>query len=196
MIPSGLLSRQPKRHVWPHEKLIHMRAYALGHALAPLSNITYLSALNSYLNFCKTHDFPVDPTEDTLSFFTVYMCYHIKPASVNSYLSGIQSQLKVYFPHTRQVRHSRLVAKTLQGCKQIRGSEVKRKRPLKPNNIQLLTLTYRSSHLHDDLLFNYNCTASFLCVTLYIGIVVHMVIFSLATRPINSLKAITLFYRN
>jgi len=98
MITSGTRAKQPPRNVWPHNKLIRMCAYALGHALAPSTNTTYSSALNSYLNFCKTHGFPIKPTEDTLSFYTVYMCYHIKPQSVDSYLAGIQSQLEAYFP--------------------------------------------------------------------------------------------------
>jgi hypothetical protein len=44
------------------------------------------------------HDLPVDPTEETLSLFTVYMCAHMNLRSVNSYLSGICSQLEFYFP--------------------------------------------------------------------------------------------------
>ncbi|KAF8576428.1 hypothetical protein K439DRAFT_1367303 [Ramaria rubella] len=155
MITSGSLSRQPQHNVWTRKKLIHMHAYALGHTLAPSTNITYSSALNSYLNFCKIHDFPVNPTEDSLSFFTVYMCYHIKPTSVDSYLSGIQSQLETYFPNIRQVRRSHLITKTFQ---------VKRKRPLEPEDIALLSRTYGDSHFHDDLLFLAQVTSGFLAL--------------------------------
>jgi len=65
---------------------------------------------------------PVDPTPDALSLFTVYMCHHIKPDSIDTYLSGIFQQLKPYFPHVCKVRRSHLVHCTLQGCKQLRGT--------------------------------------------------------------------------
>jgi len=147
--------------VWPCNKLIRICAYALGHALAPSTNTSYSSALNSYLNFCKTHDFPIELTEDMLSFYTVYMCYHIKSRSVDSYLAGIQSQLEAYFPSIWQIRWSRLVSKTLQGCKRLRGSEIKRKWPLEPRDIQLLVDVYGKSNDHDDLLFFMQVTSGF-----------------------------------
>ena len=40
------------------------------------------------------HDLPVDLTEETLSFFAVYMAHHINPKSVNNYLTGIVQQLE------------------------------------------------------------------------------------------------------
>ena len=38
---------------------------------------------------CRIHDFPIDPTPDMLSFYTVFISHHIKPSFVDSYLSGI-----------------------------------------------------------------------------------------------------------
>ncbi|KAF8591611.1 hypothetical protein K439DRAFT_1644223 [Ramaria rubella] len=101
------------------------------------------------------------PTEDSLSFFAIYMCYHIKPTSVDSYLSRIQSQLEAYFPNIRQVHRSHLIAKTLQGCKHIHGCKVKCKRPLEPEDIVLLSRTYGDSHFHNDLLFLAQVTSGF-----------------------------------
>ncbi|KAJ7678398.1 hypothetical protein B0H17DRAFT_1161347 [Mycena rosella] len=72
----------------------------------------------------------MEPTEETLSFFVVYMCSHISPDSVDSYLSGICNQLEDHFPDIRKNRNSRLVSKTLAGCKRLRGSAKKRKQPL------------------------------------------------------------------
>ncbi|PBK80682.1 hypothetical protein ARMGADRAFT_1048921 [Armillaria gallica] len=43
-----------------------------------------------------------------LSFFVIYMSYHIKPKSVDSYLSGICNQLEHYFPDVRAIRKSLL----------------------------------------------------------------------------------------
>jgi hypothetical protein len=66
MITSGIKSRQRPRHAWTRERLLRERA------LATWKN--YGSALNSYLTFVRIHDFPVEPTADTLSFFTIFMC--------------------------------------------------------------------------------------------------------------------------
>ncbi len=90
----------------------------------------YNSALNSYITFCKLHDFPVKPMEDTLSYYVVYMSSHIKPDSVGTYLSGICNHLENFFPDVRAIRNSILVSRTLKGCKRLKGSEVKRKLPL------------------------------------------------------------------
>ena len=80
--------RQPLRAPWTHDHLVHIRALALGCAIEPGMASSYSSALQSYLAFCKSHDFPIDPTPDTLSFYIVFMCHHIKPNSIKSYLSG------------------------------------------------------------------------------------------------------------
>ena len=98
MIRSSRRSRQPVRDVWTRERLVHERAIALGNILDKSTLSNYSSALNSYLNFIKQHVFPVEPTPETLSFFTVYMCHHLNPRSINTYLSGISQQLEAHFP--------------------------------------------------------------------------------------------------
>lgn len=115
--------------------------------------LTYSSALNSYINFCQLHLFEINPTEDTVSFFTVYMSYHIRPHSVASYLSGIQTQLEPFYPHIHAVCRSALVTKTLQGCKRLCHSEICRRQPLSPEDIEKAIQVCGSSHSHDDLLF-------------------------------------------
>lgn len=82
-------SRQPRRETWTHEHLIRQCAIALGHVIDTLTWKSYGSALNSYLKFIHLHHMPLEPTKDTLSLYTVWMCHHIKPDSVDSYLSGI-----------------------------------------------------------------------------------------------------------
>jgi hypothetical protein len=54
------------------------------HLATPLSSprYTYNTYLQSYLNFCKIQDFPIEPTPDTLIFFVVFLSHHIKPSSV------------------------------------------------------------------------------------------------------------------
>ncbi|PBK69279.1 hypothetical protein ARMSODRAFT_844066, partial [Armillaria solidipes] len=99
------------------------------------------------------HHLPVLPTEDTLSYYVVYMCAHIKPDSVDSYLSGICNRLENFFPNIRTIRTSMLVSRTLKGCKRLRGSEVHRKLPLSRDDIRRAIATLRPSLDHDDKLF-------------------------------------------
>jgi hypothetical protein len=67
------------------EQLVHQRAVTLGAAIDTSTAQTYGSALNSYIEFCRLHELPINPTADTLSFYTVYMCHHINPNSVDYY---------------------------------------------------------------------------------------------------------------
>ena len=88
------LARQPAQEAWPLEHLILERSISLGLALHPNTSRVYSSHLNSYLTFCHLHNFPIDPTADTLLFFVIFMSHHIAPHSVVNYLSGIVSQLE------------------------------------------------------------------------------------------------------
>jgi hypothetical protein len=146
-------SRQPHRAAWSRERLEHERAVALGNAIDASSAAAYSSALQSYVTFCRLHNFPIDPTPDTLSFYTVFMCYHIRPNSVNAYLSGICNQLEPFYPHACANRHHQLVARTLRGCKKLRAVATTRKRPLRRAELGSLRDQYMSSSNHDDLLF-------------------------------------------
>jgi hypothetical protein len=146
------VSRQPHRAPWTRERLSHERAVVLGSAIDASSTASYNSALQSYLSFCRSHDFPIEPTPDTLSFYTVYMSHHIKPASVDSYLSGICNQLEPFYPNARQNWRHHLVACTLRGCKKLRAAATIRKWPLRPSEIGALHDQYFSGD-HDDLLF-------------------------------------------
>jgi hypothetical protein len=120
-------ARQRDRSPWTRERLEKERAIAIGASIDTSSAASYSSALNSYITFCHIHEFPVEPTFDTFSFYIVFMCHHIKPKSVDSYLSGICNQLEPFFPKVREIRRHRLVAKTLQGCKKLRGCATSRK---------------------------------------------------------------------
>ena len=153
MISSNVRPRQPVREVWTRERLVRERAIALGQAIDNSTWKNYGSALNSYLNFIKMHDYPLDPTPDTLSLFTVYMCHHIKPGSVGTYLSGICHQLEPYFPNVRASRNSALVHRTLQGCKRIHAVPTSRKRALTITDLETVVNALSSSTDFDDLLF-------------------------------------------
>ncbi|KDQ08107.1 hypothetical protein BOTBODRAFT_88476, partial [Botryobasidium botryosum FD-172 SS1] len=107
------------------------------------------------------HDMPIEPTPDSFSFYTVYMSHHIKPRSVESYLSGICNQLEPHFPQTRSVRKDVLVTRTLTGCKKLFTSPIQRKRPLACAEIASLQPQYAASMNHDDLLFFAMLTTGF-----------------------------------
>jgi hypothetical protein len=109
--------------------------------------------LNSYLEFLRLHDIPLEPTKDTLSLYTVWMCHHIQPDSVDSYLSGICQQLEPFFPDIRANHKSELVARTLQGCMRLRNSPTVRKRALTLDDLELVVHHYEDSPHLDDKLF-------------------------------------------
>jgi len=125
----------------------------LGQAIDNSTWKNYGSALNSYLNFIKIHDFPLEPTPDTLSLFTVYMSHHIKPASVATYLSGICQQLEPYFPNVRSAHNSALVHRTLQGCKHLRAVPTSRKRALTLDDLHTVVNSLQTSNDYNDRLF-------------------------------------------
>lgn len=146
-------ARQPDRPPWPMRQLLEERAICLGFSLEKSTSGTYTSHLNSYLTFCNSHHFSIEPTPDTLSFYVVFMCSHIRPSSVDSYLSGICSQLEPFYPNVRAARTSALVTRTLQGCKKMQGTAVSRKRPFSEGDLTLFLDHYGSSSNYDDVLF-------------------------------------------
>src|ERR1700675_1602649 len=153
MIRLSSTSRQPNRPVWTTERFLHERSVALGYSMDLSTSNVYTSALNSYITFCMAHHFPLDPTEDTLSFFVVYMCSFIKPSSVNSYLSGICRQLEPFFPDVRKNRKSLLVSRTITGCLRRFGKPTTRKQPLAVSDLCLVVDGLQEPITHDTLLF-------------------------------------------
>ncbi|PBK91237.1 hypothetical protein ARMGADRAFT_882196, partial [Armillaria gallica] len=99
------------------------------------------------------HNFPIQPTIDTMSYFVIFMSAHIKPESVSSYLSGICNRLENFFPDMCKVRNSLIVSQTLKGCKRLKGSKVKHKSPLSHNDICHAIKTLSLSSDYDDCLF-------------------------------------------
>lgn len=154
MISISRNSRQPVRDAWSLERLNTERSILLGMALDPSTALTYTSALNSYLTFCKTHGMLVEPTPQTLSYYVTFQSWHINPKSVDSYLSGISSQLEVYFPDVRKNRLSPLVARTLAGAKRVYGKSTNRKSPLLVTNLITISEDLANSSNHDDFLFD------------------------------------------
>ena len=101
-----LSSKQPRREPWTKDTLLRERAAALTNAIDRSTSRSYGSALNSWIAFAEMHDFAIEPTVDTLTFYIVYMSHHISPRSVKTYLSGLVNQLEPDFPSIRQIRSS------------------------------------------------------------------------------------------
>ena len=155
MIRISPTSRQPQRVTWTMEHLVNKHSISLRYSLNTSSFGTYISALNSYLTFCNLHHLPVDPTPDTLSFYVVFLSTHIKPDSINSYLSGICQQLKPFFLDVHQNHKSLLVSQTLTRCMRRFGTPVKQKTPLSHADLLYVLDSMVSQPLatHDQLLF-------------------------------------------
>jgi len=159
-LPPQLLLRAPQK--WSHllcipgnlcdnpghvtcECLFQEQAIALGQAIDNSTWKNYSSALNSYLNFVKIHNFPLNPTLETLSLFTVYMSHHIKP-----YLSGICQQLEPYFPNVHSARNSALVHCTLQGCRWLHAIPTCCKCALTLGNLETVINSLNNSNDYDN----------------------------------------------
>ncbi|KAJ7129203.1 hypothetical protein C8R44DRAFT_544828, partial [Mycena epipterygia] len=99
------------------------------------------------------HGLQLNPTPETLSLYTVYMCHHIDPRSVGNYLSGIASELEPFYPEVRQNRKSMLVSRTLKGCKHMLSRPIRRKQPLSRTQLQYILDQQPRHPSHDDLLF-------------------------------------------
>ena len=146
-------SRQPRRKPWTLETFARERAIAITNSLDLSTRRSYSSALNSWIAFVNMHDFSIEPTPDTLSFFIVYMSHHIEPRSVKSYLSGLVQQLEPDFPNIREIRRSRLIKQVLNGCLKLRSKPISRKEPLSVTDLQFLEQKFHGTQSHDNLLF-------------------------------------------
>ena len=146
-------SRQPLRPTWTLERLLHEHSILLGMAIDTSTHLSYTSALNSYLTFCKLHNFDINPTPETLSLYITYQSSFINPKSVDSYLSSIANQMEVFFPDVRRNRNSALVSRTLKGAKRRHGSPIHRKTPLSLEDLKVVYNDLKLSTDHDDLLF-------------------------------------------
>ena len=160
---SHVCTRQLQCEPWMWEHLVQEHAIALGQAINVSTCKNYGSALNSYLLFVCMYDMPVEPTPDTLSLYTVFTCHHIKPDSIDTYLSSICHQLELYFPNIWEILKSRLVHCTLEGCKCLRGSPTICKRALTIADLNTVCIAHSFQPSHDDHLF---CTQ--LCISFFV----------------------------
>src|SRR5258708_31061976 len=93
------------------------------------------------------------PTVERLCFYIVYMSHFIKPTSVKSYLSGICTELKPFYPDICSICASKLINCTLTRCTKLYGLPAKRKRALTESNLLLIIQSASHHASHNDLLF-------------------------------------------
>ena len=149
----SFLSQQPTRPAWTLQQLVYERSILLSMAIDTATHLSYTSTLNSYLTFCKLHDFDIDPTPETLSLYVTYQSTFINPKSVDSYFSGIANQMESFFPEVQKNRHSALVSRTLKGAKRWHRVPIHHKNPLSLEELKVICYDLKSSSDHDDLLF-------------------------------------------
>jgi hypothetical protein len=126
----------------------------LGMALDQSTSLSYTFALNSYLTFCKVHALNIEPTPETLSYYITFQSSFISPSSVDSYLSGICSQLEPFFPSVCANHASQLITCTLKGAQHWHGSTPDRKAPLTWEDLHRVDeLSSATSSSYDDCLF-------------------------------------------
>ena len=102
--------------------------------------------------FCKLHNFLIEPTTNTLSFYTIYMYYHIQLCLVASYLSGICSKLEPYFHYIWTVHAFALISQTLvDACKHLSVPTIQKK-PLSLKTL-LMLINSHSLSCHNVIVF-------------------------------------------
>ncbi|EIW74034.1 hypothetical protein CONPUDRAFT_68006 [Coniophora puteana RWD-64-598 SS2] len=144
---------RPCRPAWTQERFDHELAVTLGYAVDPSTTLAYTSALNSYLDFCRIHHFPIQLTSDTFAKYIVFMQTYIRPKSISSYLSGICNQLEHLYPEVRAVRKHPLVVRVLRGSHRRCGAPATRTEPLSREHLRFAADTLLPDSSFDDSLF-------------------------------------------
>ena len=147
------MSRQPVQEAWTLACLNAELTINLGMVIDRATHDSYLSALNSYLTFCRLHSLDIEPTQWTLALFVTFQSAHINPKSVDTYICNIANQFETHFPDVHAVRKSTLVSRALQGAKWRYGVPTSRKLPLTRDNLLTIYNVYGPNPPHDDLLF-------------------------------------------
>jgi hypothetical protein len=153
MNPPRAVRRIRDKPTWSRDKLDQQRNTVLGLAIDATSNSTYRSGLNAWVKFTKQHDFPLEPTANSFSYFSAYMSSFIHPRSVNKYLSGICYLLEPLYPDIRRTRHHPLVSRTMKGCRRLYGTPASRKAPLTKSQLRFARLCHPPQPSYDDCLF-------------------------------------------
>ena len=135
------------------QQLVYEHSILLSMAINTATHLFYTSALNTYLTFCKLHDFDIGPTPETLSLYVTYQSMFINPKSIDSYLSGFINQMEFFFPEVRKNHHSALISRTLKGAKRRHRVPICCKNPSSLEDLKVICHDLKLPSNHDDLLF-------------------------------------------
>ncbi len=157
------LGWQPKRLTWSLEHLENEWVIFRSSYLDKSTQSTYKSGLNSYLTFCEWHNFDINPTVDTLSFFITYMAWQTGPSGklITSYLSGIAFYLKPSYPHIHDTWKHPLILQTIQGVEKKVSQPIKQRLPIEDLHLQLLLNKLKDSEDLDNRLFLVICFTAY-----------------------------------
>ena len=160
--------RQPVRLAWSLERLENEWANFRSSYLDKSTLATYKSGLNSYLAFCERHNFDINPTPDTLSFFIAYMACQTGPSrrpisirTITSYLSGIAFYLEPSYPHVCDIRKLPIISQTICGMEKKVSQPVKQKLLIEDLHLCLLLKKLKKSDDLDDKLFLAICFTAY-----------------------------------
>lgn len=74
-----------------------------------------------------------------------FICHHIKPDSVSSYISGMSNVLEPHFDDVWKNCNHLLVTRTLAGMKKLQGTSVQRKPSMSSDELKKLLTEYGAS---------------------------------------------------
>jgi hypothetical protein len=148
------MARHPTQAPWSCERLEYEQSIALGTILEPASHASYSSVLQSYTDFCTHHNFPFNPTPNTLSLYVVYMCHHLKPKSVSSYLSGICDHLQPIYPDVQNNCKHKLVVNTLRRSTKLHAVATSHKHTITCKELNTACRQLKPCHTHNQKLFH------------------------------------------
>src|SRR5260221_1837074 len=167
-IQAGVRARQPKRAAWTLDCLRSQWAIYLSNCLDTSTKVSYQSGFNSYLAFCNLHNFDLEPSPETLSFFISYMAHQSGPTrktisiqTITSYLSRIAHHLEPFYLIIHSIRKHPLVIKTLQGAEKTDGWSISCKLLIEDGHLCLLLTKLGTSNEYDNLLFLTICFTTY-----------------------------------
>ena len=107
-------------------------------AFAQGTKKTYQSHLRSYLAFCNEMNIlPVPATDQVVAQYAAYLARRLKSSSIRQYLNIIRIlHLECQLPNPCE--DSWYLKMTLTGIDKVKGTAVKRKEPMKPEQLLFL----------------------------------------------------------
>ena len=100
------------------DRVLHLQS----HAIERSTSSGYSTGAHDYINFCRLHNLPLDPTPQTLSRYIAFTSISI--ASGPKYLTGARHFLHSLFPDFDTSRADPAVQATIRGSKKVRADPV------------------------------------------------------------------------